>query len=114
VVLSACGSSVQVIPSPPVPFNVLPPSSTALRFSAASNRAFARRDVQQLILHVVLPRSARRVRAVPKSAPRWFRDELSGHFPCTEIAYRAWIVDAPLKDVVRYFRTHTRPRPRPE
>lgn len=104
-----------MIVSPPAVLNVPPPPSpTALRFSVASNRTFAQRDVQQLIRNVVVPRSARRVPEVPKSAPAWFRQELSGNFPASETAHRTWVVDEPLKAVVRYIRTHTHPRPRPE
>ena len=113
LVISACGSSVQVIPSPPRILNIPPPSPMALHFSADSNRAFARRDVQQLIRNVVLPRSARRVPSVPKSAPRWFRNELSDDPPGAAVAHRTWVVDAPVKNVVRYLRAHARLRPRP-
>lgn len=113
LVVSACGSSVQVVRSRPIILRPVPAAPTALRFSSASNRAFARRDVQKLIRMVVLPRSAERVQEVPKNAPSWFRRELNGSFPGTEFAHRTWIVTAPLKAVVRYFRTHANPRPRP-
>lgn len=116
LVVSACGSSARVVSSRPfvLAHRIPPPPPTALRFSAASNRAFARRDVEKLIRIVVLPASARRVPQVPASAPAWFRQELSGSFPGVEAAHRTWVVDSPLKDVVRYFRTHARARPRPE
>lgn len=110
--LTACGSSGHVTYGSP-PLKLVPPSPISLRFSISSNRAFARRDVQQLIRNVVLPRSARRVPAVPQSAPAWFREELSHNGPGTAFAHRTWIVDEPLVTVVRYFRTHARPRPRP-
>ncbi len=113
--VSACGSSVRVIGSRPLVIDLnSSPSPTALRFSAASNRAFARSDVEKLIRIVVLPRSARRVPEMPASAPSWFRQEWSGRFPGVEAVHRTWVVDAPLKTVVRYFRTHAPQRPRPE
>ena len=110
--LTACGSSGHVYSQGPGP-HLVPPSPIAFRFSAGSNREFARRDVQKLIRDVVVPPSARRVPEVPKSAPSWFRGELSHDFRGTAFAHRVWVVDAPLKDVVRYVRMHARPRPRP-
>lgn len=113
-VLTGCGSSGHKVVTPGRPIaGPVPPSPHAFRFSAASNRELARRDVRKLIRNVVLPRSARRVPKVPRSVPPWFRDELSGTFPGAEIARRTWVVRAPLEDVVRYFRTHADPRPRP-
>jgi hypothetical protein len=91
-----------------------PPAPTAYRFSTASNREFARHDVQKLLRIVVVPRSARQVADVPKSAPAWFRGELSAHFEGSAIARRVWVVDQPLEQVVLFIRAHARPRPRPE
>ncbi|HEY2354629.1 MAG TPA: hypothetical protein VGH79_07020 [Gaiellaceae bacterium] len=115
VVLSACGSSLRGISSPPLILKPVPPSPTALRFSTASNRAFARRDAEKLIRIAVVPPTARRVAAVPDSAPAWFRSEWSHHgFPGAAIVRRAWVIHEPLRDVVRFVRTHVPPRPRPE
>ncbi len=111
--LTACGSSGHVQPIGSRPLTLVPPSPISLRFSTSSNRAFARRDVQKLIRNVVLPRSARRVKKVPTSAPSWFRHELSQSDSGTAFAHRTWVVDAPLVDVARYFRSYTHPRPRP-
>lgn len=91
-----------------------PPAPDSLRFSTASNREFARHDVQKLLRIVVLPEAAKQVADVPKSAPRWFREELSAHFDHAAIARRVWVVDEPLKQVVRFLRANARPRPRPE
>jgi len=113
LVVSACGSSVRVIPSRPIILRV-PPSSTALRFSTASNREFARRDVARLLRIVVVPQAARQVAAVPRSAPAWFRQELSHGLSGAAVVHRTWVVDESLKDVVRFVRTHARSRPRPE
>jgi hypothetical protein len=115
-VLAGCGSGVHSASSrdhgPPVRAPK-PPSPTSLRFSTASNREFARHDTQKLLATVVLPRSARQVAEVPKSAPSWYRTQYSGHFPGTAIARRIWVVHQPLKQVVRFVRAHARPRPRP-
>ena len=116
LVVSACGSSARVV-SPPLhgtPVRLVPPSPAALRFSDVSNREFARRDTQKLIRIVVVPGSARRVPKVPKSAPAWFRQELSHGISGAAVAHRTWVVDEPLRQVVRYVRAHARPRPRPE
>jgi len=51
---------------------------------------------------------------VPKSAPAWFRERFSRHVSGAVVAHRIWVVDAPLKQVVRYIRAHARSRPRPE
>ncbi len=112
--LTACGSSSHVIQSDGPRLKLVPPSPISLRFSSASNRDFARRDAQELIHIVVVPQSARHVTEVPKSAPGWFREELSHNFRGAAVAHRTWVVDEPLKTVVRYVRTHTRPLPRPE
>jgi hypothetical protein len=113
--LTACGSSGHKagVTGRPIA-RVVPPSPTSLRFSAASNREFARRDAEKLIRIVVVPHAARRVAAVPKSAPSWFRVELSASPRGTAVEHRIWVVDKPLKDVVRFLRTHARSRPRPE
>ena len=118
IVLAGCGSSVHYDASvhglgqPVGPAK--PPSPTALRYSNPSNREFARHDVQKLLRIVVVPPAARHVAAVPKSAPSWFREELSHGLPGAAVAHRTWVVNQPLKQVVRYVRTHARPRPRPE
>jgi hypothetical protein len=117
LVLSACASShpVVTIGGPRIPriTRVVPPSPTSLRFSRAANREFARHDAQTLLRTVVLPRSARQVAEVPKSAPSWYRREYSGHFPGAIIVRRIWVVHEPLKQVVRFVRGHARPRPQP-
>jgi hypothetical protein len=92
-----------------------PASPSSLRFSTASNREFARHDVQVLLRIVVLPSSARPVMQAPQGAPRWLRNRLAkpGIAPGTATAHRLWIVPEPIEQVVRYVQAHARPRPRP-
>ena len=112
--LAACGSSGHKAVVSGRPIARLVPSPTSLRFSAASNREFARHDAETLLRIVVVPHAARQVAAVPKSAPAWFRQELSHGLSGAAVVHRTWVVDEPLKDVVRFVRTHARSRPRPE
>lgn len=93
-----------------------PPSPTSLRFSTASNRRFAQEDVQGLIRILVLPRGARVVAKVPRSAPLQFRHAViaSRLLPGTAVTHRIWIVHEPLERVVRFVQAHAHPRPRPE
>ncbi|MGH3009303.1 MAG: hypothetical protein ACRDLM_07860 [Gaiellaceae bacterium] len=86
-----------------------PTSPTSLRFSTASNRQFARHDVQVLLRIVQLPSSARQVAKLPKDVPAW-----PGVPPGSASAHRLWIVHEPLKKVVAYVQANARPRPRPE
>jgi hypothetical protein len=93
----------------------VPPSPAALRFSSASNRRFAQEDVQKLIRILVLPRGARLVAKVPRSAPVRFRHELTGSrfLPGFAVTHRIWVVHEPLDRVIRFVQTHAHPRPRP-
>ncbi len=115
VLLAGCGSSVRPTSSGPRPFHPVPPKPTAYRFSAASNRIAAEENVRKLIHIVVVPPGALRVAKVPQSAPAWFRNQAKGFKQAgTSTTHRIWIVRMPLKAVVRYIRSHARPRPRPE
>jgi hypothetical protein len=98
------------------PLRLVPPSPTSLRFSTASNQRFARKDVQGLIRILVLPPGARVVAKVPRSAPRQFRNTLTGtrFLPGIAVTHRVWIVHEPLRRVVRFVQAHADPRPRPE
>jgi hypothetical protein len=113
--LTACGSSGQAIHgNGPGPLKPVSPSPIAFRFSAAKNRAFAERDARKLLGIVVVPRGAHRVAAVPRSAPKWFREELSHNMSGAATVHRTWVIHQPLKRVVRFIRTHWRPVARPE
>lgn len=107
-----------MVVSPPLtrPVVPVPPAPTALRFSTAANRRFARKDVQRLIRILVLPRGARLVATAPRSAPSRFRHELTGTgFPAgIAVTHRTWVVHEPLERVVRFVQSHAHPRPRPE
>ena len=116
LVLSACGSSRHPISGGPEIVRMKPVSPTSLRYSTASNRAFARHDVQVLLRIAVLPPGARRLMQVPTGAPRWLRDRLArpgipGGIASTQ---RLWLVHEPVKRVVAYVQRNARPRPRPE
>lgn len=117
LLLSACGGTARhiytVSLAPPV--RVTPPSPTALRFSTASNRRFARADVQKLLRILELPHGARLVTRVPRSVPLRFRNELrgTGSLPGVAVAHRLWVVHEPLDRVVRFVQAHAHPRPRP-
>lgn len=116
LLLSACGSSARRVDLGGPRTILRPPSPTALRFSTAANRRFAREDVQRLIRILELPPGARLVARVPKSAPTRFGNSLTGTRFVRGIAatHRIWIVREPLGRVVRFVRTHAHPRPRPE
>jgi hypothetical protein len=115
--LAGCASGGPRVSLPgPSPVHIVPPSPTALRFSSAANREFARRDVQRLLRIVVLPTGAGQVARIPTGAPAWFRGEGRGvgHEPGVVSTRRIWIVGEPRAQVVRYVRAHARSRPRPE
>lgn len=115
---AGCAASHRTVVSPPLPrlLHPVPPSPTALRFSAASNRRFAQQDVRRLIRILVLWRGARLVAKVPRSAPPRFGNALaaSRFLPGIVVTRRIWIVRAPLRRVFGFLREHAHPRPRPE
>jgi hypothetical protein len=121
--LSACGwgqpfitSSGPIVTSHSGVVRVRPPSPTSLRFSTASNREFARQDVQKLLRIVVLPASARQVGQLPKSAPSRFGEDLTAtrFAPGVAGGHRIWVVHEPLQRVAAFARAHAPARPRPE
>lgn len=115
LLLSACGGSAHRIGVERPRLRLVPPSPTALRFSTASNRRFAQEDVQRLIRILVLPRGARLVAKVPRSAPSWLRNVTGTRFlPGIAVTHRIWIVHEPLERVARFVRAHAHSRPRPE
>jgi hypothetical protein len=105
-VVSACGSST-VRPAPQSPPRSHPiarllPSPTALRFSTASNRAFALRDVRRLLRRVVVPARAQVLTKAPKG--EWSRElentlRHHGTTLTTANAGRAWLIWGPLARV---------------
>jgi hypothetical protein len=114
--LTACGSSGPVTQTNGIgPLMRVAPSPTAFHFSTASNREFARRDIQKLLRIVVLPAGARQVTTAPKTAPRWLRNNWAGGggSPGAATAQRLWIVHQPLRRVERFVQLHARRRPRP-
>jgi hypothetical protein len=113
--LTACGSNSQAIHTKPGPLMPVAPSPTAFRFSTASNREFARHDIQKLLRIVALPSGARQVERAPRTAPRWLRNNWNsrGGSPGVATAQRVWIVDQPLARVERFVQAHARRRPRP-
>lgn len=113
LVVSACASSRPLVNHGP-PLHLVPPSPMAFRFSTASNRAFARRDVQKLLHIVVLPSSARLLTKAPPGAPRWLRHQLAhpgGASPGMAEARGVWLVHEPLARVMRFIRSHARATP---
>jgi hypothetical protein len=117
LLLSAdAGSAGPVFAIGPTPIHITLPSPTELRFSTASNRRFAHEDVESLIGILELPRRARLVAKVPRSAPVRFRNELPGtrSMPGFAVTHRIWVVYEPLARVLRFVQAHAHPRPRPE
>lgn len=116
--VTGCGASHRAVVGPPLPrlLHPVPPSPTALRFSAASNRRFAQQDVQRLIRILVLPRGARLVAKVPRSAPPRFGNALTAarFLPGIVVTRRIWIVHEPPRRVFGFLRARAHPRPRPE
>jgi hypothetical protein len=114
--LTACGSSGRINLIRPEIVKLVPPSPAAFHFSTASNREFARRDIQKLLRIVVLPSSARRVASAPSGAPRWLRNNWGsrGGTPGAATARRLWVVRGRAANVQAFIRTHVHPRPRPE
>lgn len=117
LVLAGCGSAKYTtsLNGPRGITHMRPVSPTSLRFSTASNRDFAHRDVKTLLRIVVLPPSARQVSRAPKDAPDRLRRDFSKPGVASGIAFahRLWVVDEPVGQVLRYVRAHARPRPRP-
>ena len=116
LVLSACGSAVP-LSNPGGPLERVPPSPVAFHFPTASNRAFARRDVQKVLHIVVLPSSARALTKAPAGAPRWLRDQFAhprGASPGVAEARGVWLVREPLAQVMRFIRSHAKATPHME
>lgn len=116
LLLSACGSSARhPVVIGPRPVRIAPPSPTALRFSTAANRRFARDDVRRLLGILELPRGARVVARMPRSAPPSARNDLLGtrFLPGIATTHRIWVVRDPPGRVLRFVQTHAHPRPRP-
>lgn len=118
LVVSACGSSGRPVRTDhPRPLRLVPPSPTAFRFSTKSNRDFARENVREILRIVVLPSSARALTKAPPGAPRWIRNQLAQ--PGTSASHGMvqargiWLVPERLGQVMRFVRSHARPRPRP-
>jgi hypothetical protein len=118
VAVTGCAASHRAVVSAPLPslLHRTPPSPTALRFSAASNRRFAQEDAQKLIRIFVLPRGARLVGRVPRSAPPRFRNGATAtrFLPGIAVTRKIWIVHEPPGRVFRFLQAHAHPRPRPE